>query len=79
VRRSEPVKEDLLIEERVYPGVAQGTIGLRVQNRFNAGKYRCTRTGVEKGEAIVERGRARWLDGKRASHRVFQERATLLF
>jgi hypothetical protein len=36
VRRSEPVKEVLLIEERVYPGAAQGTIGLRIQNRFNA-------------------------------------------
>jgi hypothetical protein len=47
VRRSEPVKEVLLVEERVYPGGAQGTIGLRVQNRFNLAKYRCTRTSVE--------------------------------
>src|SRR5580692_9007802 len=33
---------------RVYPGAVQGTIGLRVQNRFNNRKYRCTRTAVEK-------------------------------
>src|SRR5260370_38017119 len=44
VRRSEPVKEVLLIEERVYPGGVQGTIGLQVQKRLNFGKYRCTRT-----------------------------------
>jgi hypothetical protein len=44
VRRSEPVKEVLLIEERVYPGAAQRTIGLRIQNRFNPEKYGCTRT-----------------------------------
>jgi hypothetical protein len=31
----------------VYPGGVQGTIGLRVQNRFNIGKYRCTRTRNE--------------------------------
>src|SRR5216683_6029393 len=42
VRRSEPVKAYLLIEERVYPGAAQGTIGLRVQNRFNSSRYVCT-------------------------------------
>src|SRR6267143_3106873 len=47
VRRSEPVKEVLLIEERVYTGAAQGTIGLRIQNRFNAEKYRGTRTEPE--------------------------------
>jgi len=47
VRRSEPVKEVLLLEGRVYPGVAQGTIGLRIQNRFNAEKYRRTRTELE--------------------------------
>jgi hypothetical protein len=44
VRRSEPVKEVLLIEERVYPGKAQGTIGLQIQKRFNFEKYGCTRT-----------------------------------
>jgi hypothetical protein len=49
VRRSEPVKAVLLIEERVYPGKAQGTIGLRVQKRFNFEKYRCTRTERETG------------------------------
>src|SRR5713101_75540 len=49
VRRSEPVKEVLLIEERVYPAMAQGTIGLRIQKRFNLEKYRCTRTGPEIG------------------------------
>src|SRR6266850_1517171 len=43
VRRSEPVKADLLVEERVYPGGVQGTIELWVQNRFNLAKYRCTR------------------------------------
>jgi hypothetical protein len=49
VRRSEPVKAYLLIEERVYLGAVQGTIGLRVQNRFNSGRYACTRTFVENG------------------------------
>jgi hypothetical protein len=49
VRRSEPVKEVLLIEERVYPGKAQGTIGLRIQKRLNVEKYRRTRTGSETG------------------------------
>jgi len=49
VRRSEPVKAVLLIEERVYPGKAQGTIGLRIQKRFNFEKYRCTRTQPEIG------------------------------
>src|SRR4029077_20869746 len=56
----------LLIEMRVYPGAVQGTIGLRVQNRFNNRKYRCTRTAVEKqvcscdkdsGSRTVLRGR----------------------
>jgi hypothetical protein len=47
VRRSEPVKEVLLMAERVYPGKAQGTIGLRVQKRFNFEKYECTRTEAE--------------------------------
>jgi hypothetical protein len=47
VRRSEPVKAYLLIEERVYPGAVLGTIGLRVQNRFNSGRYACTRTFEE--------------------------------
>src|SRR5882724_11170355 len=42
VRRSEPVKGILLVEERVYPGGVQGTIELWVQKRFNFGKYRCT-------------------------------------
>src|ERR1700730_4925835 len=46
VRRSEPVKEVLLVEDRVYLGGAQGTIGLQVQNRFNFARYRCTRTGA---------------------------------
>src|SRR5206468_10873041 len=45
VRRSEPVKAVLLIEERVYMGKVQGTMGLRIQNRFNIEKYRRTRTG----------------------------------
>src|SRR6266481_9961508 len=49
VRRSEPVKEGLLIEDRVYPAKAQVTIGLRIQNRFNAEKYRRTRTDPETG------------------------------
>jgi hypothetical protein len=49
VRRSEPVKAVLLIEERVYPGKAQGTIGLRIQKRFNLEKYGCTRTEPEIG------------------------------
>jgi hypothetical protein len=49
VRRSEPVKEVLLIEERVYPGRAQGTIGLRIQKRLKVEKYRRTRTGTEIG------------------------------
>jgi len=49
VRRSEPVKEVLLIEGRVYPGKAQGTIGLPIQKRFNVEKYRRTRTGEEIG------------------------------
>ncbi len=44
VRRSEPVKAVLLSEERVYPGKAQVTIGLRIQKGFNFKKYRCTRT-----------------------------------
>src|SRR2546430_17631532 len=43
VRRSEPVKEVLLIERKVYPGGVQGTIELWVQKRFNFAKYRCTR------------------------------------
>src|ERR1700724_3692348 len=46
VRRSEPVKEVLLIEGKMYPGRAQGTIGLRIQNRFKSEKYRRTRTGL---------------------------------
>src|SRR6267378_6432987 len=49
VRRSEPVKEVLLIEGKVYPGGTQGTIGLRIQNRFNSNKYRRTRTGSKTG------------------------------
>src|SRR5216683_2762505 len=49
VRRSEPVKAVLLIEERVYLGKVQGTIGLRIQNRFNVEKYRGTRTEAEIG------------------------------
>jgi hypothetical protein len=49
VRRSEPVKEVLLMAERVYPGKAQVTIGLGVQNRFNFEKYECTRTEPEIG------------------------------
>src|SRR5436190_8204270 len=49
VRRSEPVKEVLLIEGKVYPGGTQGTIGLRIQNRFNFKKYRRTRTGSKTG------------------------------
>src|SRR5437660_8156506 len=44
VRRSEPVKEVLLVEGRVYPGKAQVTIGLRIQKRFNVEKYGGTRT-----------------------------------
>src|SRR6266699_1481933 len=47
VRRSEPVKEALLIEMRVYLGRDQLTIGLRIQNRFNTKKYRRTRTEPE--------------------------------
>src|SRR5260370_15665151 len=47
VRRSEPVKEVLLIEGRVYPGGAQVTIGLRIQNRLHFRKYRRTRTPQE--------------------------------
>jgi hypothetical protein len=47
VRRSEPVKAYLLIEERVYPGAVQGTIGLGIQKRFNIGEYACTRTFEE--------------------------------
>src|SRR6266478_4441005 len=47
VRRSEPVKEVLLIEDKVYLGKAQVTIELRIQKRFNLEKYRCTRTGPE--------------------------------
>src|SRR5712691_6164609 len=47
VRRSEPVKEVLLIEDKVYPGKAQVTIGLRIQKRFNLEKYGCTRTRPE--------------------------------
>src|SRR6267143_16619 len=43
VRRPEPVKAILLDERKVYPGGAHWTIELRVQNRFNAGRYRCTR------------------------------------
>lgn len=35
--------------ERVYPGAGWGTIGLGIQNRFNAGKYGCTRTFCGKG------------------------------
>src|SRR5947209_19896802 len=49
VRRSEPVKAVLLIEERVYLGKVQGTIGLRIQKRFNVEKYRRTRTELEIG------------------------------
>src|SRR5439155_12012189 len=49
VRRSEPVKEVLLIEGKVYPGETQGTIELRIQNRFNFRKYRCTRTRLKTG------------------------------
>src|SRR6266446_6566074 len=49
VRRSEPVKEVLLIEGRVYPGRAQGTIGLRIQKRRDIKKYRRTRTRPEIG------------------------------
>src|SRR5690242_18237110 len=52
VRRSEPVKAYLLIDERVYPGAVQGTIGLRVQNRFNSGRYACTRTFAEIGRGM---------------------------
>ena len=33
-----------LIECKVYPGKAQGTIGLRVQKEARYGKYCCTRT-----------------------------------
>src|SRR6266478_4659018 len=47
VRRSEPVKAVLLSEERVYLGRVQGTIGLRIQKRFNLEKYGSTRTGAE--------------------------------
>src|SRR5216683_1816079 len=53
VRRSEPVKAALLIEERVYLGKVQGTIGLRIQNRFNVEKYRRTRTRPETGTSGV--------------------------
>ena len=49
VRRSEPVKEVLLVEGRVYPGAAQGTIGLRVQKRLNLQKYGSTRTRAKFG------------------------------
>src|ERR1700731_4017944 len=49
VRRSEPVKEVLLIEGKGYPGRTQGTIGLRIQNRFKSEKYRRTRTGLKTG------------------------------
>ena len=49
VRRSEPVKEVLLMEGKVYPGGTQGTIGLRIQNRSNSEKYRRTRTGPKTG------------------------------
>jgi hypothetical protein len=49
VRRSEPVKEVLLIEGRVYPGKDQGTIGLRIQKRFDIKKYRRTRTRTKIG------------------------------
>src|SRR5712692_11136820 len=49
VRRSEPVKAVLLIEERVYPGKVQVTIGLQIQKRLNLEKYRCTRTRQEIG------------------------------
>src|SRR5882762_4830883 len=49
VRRSEPVKEVLPIEGKVYPGWTQGTIELRIQNRFNLKKYRRTRTRLESG------------------------------
>ena len=49
VRRSEPVKEVLLIEGRVYPGGAQGTIGLRIQKGLDIKKYRRTRTGLKTG------------------------------
>src|ERR1700676_5658884 len=44
VRRSEPVKAVLLIEERVYLCKAQGTIGLGIQKRFDIRKYRRTST-----------------------------------
>src|SRR6266850_417228 len=49
VRRSEPVKAVLLIEGKVYLGGTQGTIGLRIQNRFSSEKYRRTRTGLKTG------------------------------
>jgi hypothetical protein len=49
VRRSEPVKEVLLIEGRVYPGGAQGTIGLRIQKGLDIKKYRRTRTSTKIG------------------------------
>src|ERR1700722_5225895 len=54
VRRSEPVKASLLIEDRVYPGAVQGTIGLRVQNRLNTRKNRCTRTAAEKAQVTED-------------------------
>src|SRR6267378_8126565 len=57
VRRSEPVKEVILIEERVYPGAAQGTIELWVQNRFNFAKYRCTRPWTEGDWRLVNPSR----------------------
>src|SRR5437016_13763943 len=66
VRRSEPVKEVLLIEGKVYPGETQGTIGLRIQNRFNFKKYRCTRTEPKTGtnDALaLARIRSRALSG----------------
>src|SRR6266478_3188430 len=49
VRRSEPVKEVLLIEDKVYPGKAQVTIGLRIQKWLNFQKYGSTRTWPETG------------------------------
>src|SRR5579859_5734413 len=64
VRRSEPVKAYLLVEERVYPGAAQVTIGLRVQNRFNFGRYGCTRTFLKTGFGRCDlryMGRTWWL------------------
>src|SRR5216683_6125068 len=62
VRRSEPVKEVLLIEERVYPGGVQGTIGLRVQKRLNLEKYRRTRTRRKNAERsrVSRRSKPEW-------------------